>query len=140
MADRFRNLIPEPAGLELSDLVTSAAEKSYQVGLTMVTDAGLDARIIDFYDSLQKEDNLQMSIYVMLNPNEEISIVFKKGNRQKPSLIVRSVKIYADGALGSRGACLLKPYIDSPGDYGIPHLLGRTWKILCYGHTIRVIR
>ncbi|MFH1119733.1 MAG: amidohydrolase family protein [Bacteroidota bacterium] len=71
MADRFRNLIPEPAGPELSDLVTVAAGACYGVGLTMVTDAGLDARIIDFYDSLQKEDKLEMAIYAMLNPNKE---------------------------------------------------------------------
>ncbi|KAF0198536.1 MAG: putative TIM-barrel fold metal-dependent hydrolase [Bacteroidetes bacterium] len=142
MADRFRNLIPEPAGQELTDLVTIAAEKCYQVGLTMVTDAGLDARIIDFYDSLQQEDNLQLTIYAMLNPNEEnFGRFLKRGIVRKPKLIVRSVKVYADGALGSRGACLLKPYSDSPGDYGIltitPEDLGR-YCVMAYDHGYQV--
>ena len=143
LADRFRNLIPEPAGEELFELVDTAAMQCFAVGLTMVTDAGLDARIIDFYDSLQSEDKLQMAVYAMLNPNEaNIQRFLKKGIVRKPKLIVRSVKLYADGALGSRGACLLKPYSDSPGNYGILTItsedLGR-YCVLAYDNNYQVI-
>ncbi|NTW23701.1 MAG: amidohydrolase [Lentimicrobium sp.] len=143
LAERFRNLIPEPAGEELFELVDTAAMQCYAVGLTMVTDAGLDARVIDFYDSLQSEDRLQMAIYAMLNPTEaNIQRFLKKGIVRKPKLIVRSVKLYADGALGSRGACLLKPYSDSPGNYGILTItsedLGR-YCVLAYDNNYQVI-
>jgi predicted amidohydrolase YtcJ len=142
MADRFRNLIPEPTGQELFELVDSAAKQCYSVGLTMVADAGLDAGVINFYDSLQSEDQLQMTIYAMLNPNEENFRRFmRKGIVVKTKLIVRSLKLYADGALGSRGACLLKPYSDSPDDYGIltitPENLGR-YCVMAYDNGYQV--
>ncbi|MFH1119732.1 MAG: amidohydrolase family protein [Bacteroidota bacterium] len=60
---------------------------------------------------------------------------------RKPRLIVRSVKLYADGALGSRGACLIKPYSDSPGDFGIltitPEELGR-YCVMAYDNGYQV--
>ncbi len=142
MADRFRNLIPEPVGQELYELVNASANQCYAFGLTMVADAGLDARIIDFYDSLQSEDQLHIAIYAMLNPNEEnFKRFLRKGIYVKPKLIVRSLKLYADGALGSRGACLLKPYSDSPGEFGIltitPEDLGR-YCVLAYDNGYQV--
>ncbi len=142
LADRFRNLIPEPAGQELFTLISTAAADCYAVGLTMVADAGLDARIIDYIDSLQSEDQLQMAVYAMLNPNEEnFERFMRKGVVKKPKLIIRSIKLYADGALGSRGACMLKPYSDSPGNYGIltitPEDLGR-YCVMAYDNGYQV--
>lgn len=130
MADRFRSLIPVPAGKELAGYIDEAAKNCYAAGLTMVADAGLDAKIIEFYDSLQSEDALDMAIYAMLNPNEEnFTRYLKNGIVRKDKLIVRSVKLYADGALGSRGACLINAYTDSPAEYGIltitPEDIGR---------------
>jgi hypothetical protein len=142
MADRFRNLIPEPSKQELTELINTTANQCYSVGLTMVADAGLDAGIIDFYDNLQSDGQLQMAIYAMLNPNEEnFKRFLRKGIYVRPKLSVRSLKLYADGALGSRGACLLKPYSDSPGEYGIltitPEDLGR-YCVMAYDNGYQV--
>jgi predicted amidohydrolase YtcJ len=129
-ADRFRNLIPSPMNDELSDLLSNAANSCFEVGLTMVADAGLEAQTIDFIDEMQSDGDLKMAVYAMLTPNDEnIERFLKRGIRVRPKLMVRSVKLYADGALGSRGACLLQPYSDMPGEYGIatitPDELGR---------------
>ena len=129
-ADYFRNQIPVPAEKELNQLLSDAANNCYHAGLTMVADAGLDARTIDFIDQMQSDGDLKMAVYAMINPNDEnIERFLKRGTRIRPKLSVRAIKLYADGALGSRGACLLQPYSDMPGEYGIstitPDELGR---------------
>jgi predicted amidohydrolase YtcJ len=71
-------------------------------------------------DSLQKQGKLQARIYAMLNPNESNFEEFMyKGIYKTDFLNVRSVKLFADGALGSRGAKLIDPYTDEPGNTGI---------------------
>jgi len=60
-----------------------------------------------------------MRIYAMLNPNDENkSHYFEHGKYKTDYLNVRSFKLYADGALGSRGACLIEPYNDKPAHHG----------------------
>lgn len=129
-AEYFRNLVPVPEDKELTQLLSDAALNCYQAGLTMVADAGLDARTIDFIDEMQSDGDLKMAVYAMINPNDEnIERFLKRGIRVRSKLSVRAIKLYADGALGSRGACLIAPYSDKPGEYGIatitPDELGR---------------
>lgn len=129
-AEYFRNLVPVPEDKELTQLLSDAALNCYQAGLTMVADAGLDARTIDFIDEMQSDGDLKMAVYAMINPNDEnIERFLKRGIRVRSKLSVRAIKLYADGALGSRGACLISPYSDKPGEYGIatitPDELGR---------------
>lgn len=143
LADVFRNLVPAPKGKELSDLLMKAAADCHEVGLTMVTEAGADASLIDLFDSLHAEDEFKMALYVMLNPNEgNIDRFIKKGPYTTDRMTVRSIKLYADGALGSRGACLLEPYSDDPGNYGIMTItaeeLGK-WCVLAYDNNYQVI-
>ena len=89
-------------------------------GLTGVTDAGLDITSIALIDSLQQEGVLKMKINAMVNPDDETMDYFMKfGVIEKERLTIRSVKIYADGALGSRGAKLLEPYTDAPETSGL---------------------
>jgi hypothetical protein len=58
-------------------------------------------------------------MYVMLSDNPlNFEYLFQKGAFKTDRLSVRSFKVYADGALGSRGACLLHPYNDKPGQSG----------------------
>ncbi|MGE5382649.1 MAG: amidohydrolase [Omnitrophica WOR_2 bacterium] len=142
LADSFRNLVPKPKGKALADLMMKSAKECFGTGLTMVTDAGADAELIDFYDSLQSEDEFVMSLYVMLNPtNENVERFVKKGVFQREKLNVRSIKLYADGALGSRGACLLRPYSDDPGNYGImtitPEEIGK-WCVMAYDNGYQI--
>jgi predicted amidohydrolase YtcJ len=90
------------------------------VGLTSVGDAGLDKEIVGIIDSLQKNDSLQMHINAMLNPSKEnIDFYINKGIYETDRLTVRSIKLFADGALGSRGALLKKPYTDDPSSRGL---------------------
>jgi predicted amidohydrolase YtcJ len=81
--------------------------------LTTVDDAGLMKYEIDAIDELQKQGKLKMRVYAMLSdstPNYKYYL--EKGPYKTDRLNVCSFKFYADGALGSRGACLLKPYAD----------------------------
>ncbi len=96
-----------------------AQNNCFAVGLTTVDDAGLDKSTVLLIDSLQKAAKLKMRIYAMLTPTKENADYFiKKGIYKTEFLNVRSIKLYADGALGSRGACLLHPYHDDPGNFG----------------------
>nr|WP_245553408.1 amidohydrolase [Echinicola vietnamensis] len=111
--------IPEISTAESRQALLDAQENCFAVGLTTVADAGLDKPIIDLMESMQKEGDLKMRIYAMVNPTEEnMAYYFEKGPFQNESLTVRSFKIYGDGALGSRGASLLAPYHDAPDELG----------------------
>ncbi len=97
-----------------------AQERCFAVGLTSVSDAGLDKETILLIDSLQKEGLLKMRIYAMLKPTQEnFEHFLKQGIYKTDFLNVRSVKLFADGALGSRGAKLIYPYSDDPGNSGL---------------------
>ena len=111
--DFIRSFIPKPTKNEMSLLLQEAEKKCFEVGLTMLADAGLDASEIQLIDSLQKSGFLKIKIYAMLNPTEEnFTKYMDKGIYETPLLKISSVKLYADGALGSRGALLLAPYSD----------------------------
>lgn len=82
-------------------------------GLTTVTDAGLDKEIIELIDSLQEAGELQIRVNAMISMNpENLEHYLNNGPIEKDRLHVCSFKVYADGALGSRGACLKDPYAD----------------------------
>ncbi|MBK7752865.1 MAG: amidohydrolase [Flavobacteriales bacterium] len=82
-------------------------------GLTMVSDAGLDVNTIELIAQMQQEGALKIRIYAMVSDKQENLDHFAvKGPILSDRLIVRAVKCYADGALGSRGALLREPYSD----------------------------
>jgi len=88
-------------------------------GLTTVNDAGLDRTTIELIDSLQQAGDLSIRVYAMVSNNpENLDYFLHKGIIKTSKLNVRSVKVYGDGALGSRGAALKAPYSDKPGHYG----------------------
>jgi len=102
-----------------TNALLEAQKDCFAVGLTTVDDAGLDKAIVLLIDELQKSGKLKIRIYAMLSPSKENAEHFIKNGTIKTDLLnVRSVKLYADGALGSRGACLLKPYSDDIGNSG----------------------
>ncbi|MBL7953000.1 MAG: amidohydrolase [Flavobacteriales bacterium] len=89
-------------------------------GLTMVCDAGLDVGTIELIRAMQREGSLKMRVYAMVaDVPENLEHFAKSGPIQDDRLVVRSVKVYADGALGSRGALLKRPYADQPGHHGL---------------------
>jgi predicted amidohydrolase YtcJ len=88
-------------------------------GITNVHDAGLDAEDVEFYKKLIDEDNFKINMYGMLLPTKEnIQFARKNGIFDYKNLSIRSFKVFADGALGSRGAFLKEPYTDNTHSHG----------------------
>jgi len=111
--------IPAQTTAELKEAMLDAQQNCFAVGLTTVDDCGLDFQTILFIDSIQKTGVLKMRIYAMLSDaKRNFDFAFSNGKIKTDQLNVRAFKVYADGALGSRGACLLEPYSDKPGWYG----------------------
>lgn len=119
-ADMAKSIVPSLNNSQRVKALKIAQRDCFKYGLTGVTDAGLDIRSIALLDSLQQKGVLKMKINAMVNPDDETMDYFMKfGVIEKERLTVRSVKIYADGALGSRGARLLEPYSDAPETSGL---------------------
>ncbi|MFH0999579.1 MAG: amidohydrolase family protein, partial [Bacteroidota bacterium] len=115
-----RSLIPKSDKNAQIKALLAAQKNCFEVGLTGVTDAGLDLNQIKLIDSLQKSSMLKMRINAMISPTEEnFNYFLEKGPYVTDYLSVRTIKLYADGALGSRGAALLKPYTDDLNNYGL---------------------
>ncbi|WP_266205118.1 amidohydrolase [Pontibacter kalidii] len=117
--DRVASKIPAPTEEESREALKIAEANTFAMGLTTVDDAGLDKATVDLMDDMHRKGELQMRVYAMLNPSQENQDhYFKNGPYKTDRLNVRSFKIYSDGALGSRGASLLKPYADKHNHYG----------------------
>jgi predicted amidohydrolase YtcJ len=113
-------LLPAPGAGEKSEALLRAEKNCFAVGLTAIGDAGLDRDVVMLVDSMQKAGRLHMRINAMLNPTSENTEQYiRKGIYVTDGLTVRSIKLYADGALGSRGALLKSPYSDDPGNRGV---------------------
>jgi predicted amidohydrolase YtcJ len=107
--------IPPPTERETEQAILAAQERCFAVGLTSVAEAGITRQLTDTYERLHKQGRCQMRVYAMLTPTEEnVEYLTKRGPYATDALTVRSFKVLADGALGSRGACLLAPYSDKP--------------------------
>ncbi|MEN9696582.1 MAG: hypothetical protein RLZ56_3 [Bacteroidota bacterium] len=109
--------VPAATRNDYKDWFTAAQENCFATGLTTITDCGLSPNDIDQIDALQKSNDLKMRLYVMLSdkPESYTSKYFTGGGYTTDRLYVKGVKVYGDGALGSRGACLLQPYADKAG-------------------------
>jgi predicted amidohydrolase YtcJ len=111
--------IPIPSEIQLTEALHDAEANCFAVGLTTIDDCGLAYQDVDLINQLQKNGKLKMRLYVMLSDrNENYDYAFSHGKIKTDRLNVSAFKVYADGALGSRGACLLQPYGDKPGWYG----------------------
>ncbi|MEN8775453.1 MAG: amidohydrolase [Polaribacter sp.] len=97
-----------------------AQKIAFSYGLTTVDDAGLDRNTIELIDSLQKIGSLKMRVYAMVSGDKQSQIDYyiNKGIIKTDRLNVRSFKVYGDGALGSRGAAMRKPYSDRENHFG----------------------
>ncbi len=113
-------LIPEISVEQQQKALLEAQTNCFAAGLTSVTDCGLDKNTILLVQEMQNRGELKMRVNAMLNPTEENFEYFvKKGPLTTEKLVVRTIKMYADGALGSRGALLLEEYSDNPGNRGL---------------------
>ena len=111
--------IPDATKETYIQRLQAAQKNCFEQGLTTITDCGLSYRDVEAIDALQKEGKLDMRLFVMLSDNNEnLEKYVKTGPYKTDKLFVKGFKVYADGALGSRGACLLEPYSDKPGWQG----------------------
>jgi predicted amidohydrolase YtcJ len=120
--DLIDNSVPAPSAALRKSRVLAAAKAIAANGLTEMHDAGIDAETISAVQELIDERRFPIRVYAMLGDNAELLTTwFKSGPLMNYGghLTVRAVKLYADGALGSRGAALLAPYTDDPTNVGL---------------------
>ncbi len=111
--------IPSPNEAQARKIFLDAEKNCFAVGLTTIDDCGLDYSDVDLIEKMHKDNSLKMRLYVMLSDAERnYDYLIKRGAIKTDRLNVRSFKVYSDGALGSRGACLLHPYSDMPDKSG----------------------
>jgi len=111
--------IPPLTAEQIKKALLEAQQNCFAVGLTTVDDCGLGFQSVELANQAQNSGELKMRMYIMLSDGRANYDWAKKNGKLKTDrLNVRSFKVYADGALGSRGACLLEPYSDQVGHYG----------------------
>lgn len=114
--DVVENKIPLINDAAAQQYFLQAQDSCFQYGLTGVHDCGISEHTIDLVDAVQKAGNLKMKIFALLSDSVQYyDRWIKKGPYKTNRLNVGGFKLYADGALGSRGACLLQPYLDKAG-------------------------
>jgi predicted amidohydrolase YtcJ len=122
--DLIDRAIPNSTPAQTRAAILAAIEEANKWGLVGVHDAGQPRSTIDIYESLAREGKYNLRNYVLISgsSNSDIAHYFARGPRSAMydgRIWVRSIKLYADGALGSRGAALLAPYSDDPGNTGL---------------------
>lgn len=125
--------VPPATRDELKAAILAAIAETNRWGLTGIHDAGVGETVIAIYEELAREGSYDLRNYVMIRANEETLERFMRRGVQTGMhggrLWIRSIKITADGALGSSGAALLEDYSDEPGNSGLitaqPELIRR---------------
>jgi predicted amidohydrolase YtcJ len=125
LIDRAQGLVlqhwPDSSRKDNIRALLDAQEECFKYGLTTIDDAGVGRYTIELMDSLHKTGDLKIRIYAMAaGSKENLDYYLNRGIIKTDRLNVRSFKISADGALGSRGALLREPYSDMQTTYGLP--------------------
>jgi predicted amidohydrolase YtcJ len=117
--DLIESKIPTPSKAAQIEALKDAEKISFSYGLTTVDDAGLPREAIELIDSLHQTGDLKIRIYAMVsNTPKDVDYYLNKGVIKTDRLNVRSIKVYGDGALGSRGAAMKEPYSDKHNHFG----------------------
>jgi predicted amidohydrolase YtcJ len=114
--------IPGPTAEEAGRILDLAARHCLSLGLTTVTDMGVGQEQIDVYTAAREAGRLPLRVAAFLTDNAPLlDRWFARGPEidRQARFSVRGVKLYADGALGSRGAALVEPYSDDPANLGL---------------------
>ncbi len=112
----IQSIIPVASKAEYETALNEAQQNCFATGLTTVVDCGLGKKDVEFIDALQQEGKLKMKMVVLLSDDStNYAAYLNKGPYKTAYLNVNGFKLYGDGALGSRGACLLHDYTDKPG-------------------------
>ena len=115
----IKDVIPEPSLEQKNRALIDAEKQCFEVGLTTVTDAGLDQYEINLISAMQSDGELKMRVYAMYSAADSILDRVNELPLKTDRLNASSIKVYADGALGSRGAALLEDYTDDHGNSGL---------------------
>jgi predicted amidohydrolase YtcJ len=123
LIDRAEALVasrmPGVSSSRLEARILLADQETRRLGLTMVHDAGTDAATVEAYRRLAAAGRLKTRLYVMLQGAQLASWRQPADSDPTARVVVRAIKLVADGALGSRGAAMLEPYADEPGTTGL---------------------
>lgn len=124
LIDRAQGLVSRkipPAGADRTrEAIARAARECARLGLTTVHDAGVGAGELAAYRQLIAQKRLPVRVYAMIGGEGALwQDYLQRGPEIGDRLTVRSIKLVADGALGSRGAALSAPYADEPGNSGL---------------------
>ncbi len=114
--------IPSPSAAEMRADLVKAMDKTASVGLTSVHNAGTSKDVWEVLKAMHKDGDLRIRYYAMADgSNAMLDHLCEQGATIDPDamLTARAVKLYSDGALGSRGAALLAPYSDKPDQSGL---------------------
>lgn len=121
--DLVYRAVPAMTPEQKKEALVEAVAEANKYGLIGVHDAGESRSTIDVIEALAKEGKLNLRAYVMIGDDSAaLAHYFERGPQSAlydGHLWIRSIKLYADGALGSRGAALLDPYSDDPQNYGL---------------------
>ena len=114
--------IPDPTRSEIRETYNAAVDSLLALGITGVHDAGISKTEAEVYLSMADDGALKMRIYAMLSDTGPNLDAFDEPIRAygNDHLDIASVKLYSDGALGSRGAAMIEPYDDDPENRGLP--------------------
>jgi hypothetical protein len=124
LIDRAQGLvarrIPPPSDAEVRERLARAAAECVRLGLTTVHDAGVSRQTLDAYRALLQADRLPVRVYAMIGGAGALwRDYLQRGPEIGERLTVRSLKLMADGAMGSRGAAFWQPYTDDPANSGL---------------------
>jgi predicted amidohydrolase YtcJ len=118
-----RRAVPSSPDAVLREATIAAIAECNRWGLTGVHDAGEPRRAIEIFESLAQNNRFNLRNYIMVSDNaRDIAYYTGRGPRNdlyNGRIWIRAIKTYADGALGSRGAALVAPYSDDPGNVGL---------------------
>lgn len=121
--DLIYGIVPEPTEAEMQEAIRLATEECLSYGLTSVQEMGIDKRQFELYKKMIDMGNFPLRVYAAVDgPGELWDQLKREGPVMaygRDRLTVRAMKLYIDGALGSRGAALIEPYSDDPLDRGI---------------------
>ena len=122
-ADLVERILPRPTAADIERRVLLAGRTLASFGLTSIHDAGTSRAELTVLRGLERDGRLPVRVYAILDGGDDELLAAEFGNGPWLSrggmLAVRAVKLYADGALGSRGAALSAPYSDEPGSRGL---------------------
>jgi predicted amidohydrolase YtcJ len=116
-------VIPPPSHDEMRSATLAAVAEANRYGLVGIHDAGEPREVIDLFEELARAGTFNLRAYVMISDDSStIDHYFQRGPQSAlydGHIWIRAIKLYADGALGSRGAALLDPYADDPANRGL---------------------